>query len=67
VANALTRAPRKLKRVDTVVLACGNRANDKLARDLKGRVRELYTIGDCRAPRQMLHAVMEGARVGNML
>ena len=67
VANALTRAPRKLRRIDTVVLACGNRSNDTLARDLKGLARELYTIGDCRAPRQMLHAIMEGARVGDML
>jgi len=49
---------------ETVVLALGSTANKKLLDDLKGKVPELYSIGDCVEPRTILEAVAEGARVG---
>ena len=35
---------------DSIVLAMGNRVEDALYKALKGKVRELYRIGDCVAP-----------------
>ncbi len=52
---------------DTVVLAAGNVASDELYFALKGKVKELYRIGDCVAPRKTDMAILEGHRVGRML
>jgi NADPH-dependent 2,4-dienoyl-CoA reductase/sulfur reductase-like enzyme len=52
---------------DTVVLAAGNQACDELYFALKGKVEELYRIGDCIAPRKTDMAIIEGHRVGRML
>jgi pyruvate/2-oxoglutarate dehydrogenase complex dihydrolipoamide dehydrogenase (E3) component len=51
----------------TVVLACGLLPNDHLAHELRGRVKEVHLIGDALAPRRLMHANLEGARVGNLL
>ena len=52
---------------DTVVLAAGNSALDPLYFALKGKVKELYRIGDCVAPRKTDIAIVEGHRVGRRL
>lgn len=52
---------------DTIVLAAGNTARDQLYFDIKGRVKEVYRIGDCVAPRKTDMAIMEGNRVGRLL
>jgi mycofactocin system FadH/OYE family oxidoreductase 2 len=52
---------------DTIVLAAGNAAQDRLYFDLKGRVKEIYRIGDCVAPRKTDMAILEGSRVGRLL
>ncbi len=52
---------------DTLVLAAGNRSDDGLYFALKGKVKELYRIGDCVAPRKTDMAVLEGHRVGRLL
>ena len=52
---------------DTVVLAAGNRVEDGLYFALKGKVKELYRIGDCLAPRKIDMAILEGNRVGRLL
>lgn len=52
---------------DTVVLAAGNVADDGLYFALKGKVKELYRIGDCVAPRKTDMAIVEGNRVGRLL
>ncbi|WAX58352.1 FAD-dependent oxidoreductase [Jatrophihabitans cynanchi] len=49
------------------LLACGLTPNDALARALEGRVPELYVVGDALAPRRIMHATLEGARVGREL
>jgi hypothetical protein len=46
------------------VLACGSLPDGRLARELEGRVPEVHVIGDALAPRRMMHATLEGARVG---
>ncbi len=52
---------------DTVVLAAGNVADDQLYFALKGKVKELYRIGDCVAPRKTDMAIVEGHQVGRKL
>jgi hypothetical protein len=52
---------------DTVVLAAGNRSDDRLYFELKGRIKELYRIGDCVAPRKTDMAIVEGHRIGRIL
>ncbi len=64
--NIFSRIERRID-VDTVVLACGSRASDGLGRALKGRVKELHMVGDCRVPRRMMQAVLEGARVSRLV
>ena len=49
---------------DTIVLAVGNDSDDRLYLDLKGKVKELYRVGDCVAPRKTDMAILEGHRVG---
>jgi mycofactocin system FadH/OYE family oxidoreductase 2 len=52
---------------DTIVLAAGNVSDDTLYFALKGKVKELYRIGDCVAPRKTDMAIAEGHRVGRKL
>ena len=49
---------------DTIVLAMGQKADDTLYKALKGKVEELYRIGDSVAPRKVDMAIWEGHRVG---
>ncbi len=51
----------------SVVLACGMTPDDSLANELRGRVPEVHVIGDALAPRRMMHATLDGARVGAAL
>ncbi|OGO43974.1 MAG: NADH:flavin oxidoreductase [Chloroflexi bacterium RBG_16_60_22] len=52
---------------DAIVLAMGNRVEDGLYKALKGKVKELYRIGDCVAPRKIDMAILEGEKVGRMI
>ncbi|MCF8026548.1 MAG: FAD-dependent oxidoreductase [Desulfobacteraceae bacterium] len=56
-----------LKGYDTIVLAAGNLAEDNLYKQLKGKVNEIYRVGDCVAPRGIDMAVFEGRKVGGRL
>lgn len=53
--------------IDTVVVAWGYRANDGLETQLAGTGAEVYSCGDCAAPRRALQAVADGYRVGSLL
>lgn len=48
---------------DTVVLAVGSKADNKLAQELEGVVPELHVIGDCSKPRDAAAAASEAAKV----
>ncbi len=61
--NTLTRAEEVIA-ADTVVLALGGQSDYGLYRDLKGRVKELYAIGDCLGPRKLEPAIYEGFSIG---
>lgn len=62
-----TNRPITFDGYDTVVLDMGSASDDRLYRQLKGRIRELYRIGDCVAPRGIDMAILEGRRVGERL
>jgi hypothetical protein len=57
----------RIEGVDTVVRAAPARANDALYFALKGRVKELYRVGDCVAPRRVGPAILEGHLAGRSL
>ncbi len=56
--------PRMFCGYDTIVTAMGNAARAELYFALKGRVKELYRIGDCVAPRKIDMAIHEGYMAG---
>jgi 2,4-dienoyl-CoA reductase-like NADH-dependent reductase (Old Yellow Enzyme family)/thioredoxin reductase len=49
---------------DTVIIAVGYEANDRLYKALEGKVPEIYCIGNSSKPRRILEAVNEGYRTG---
>jgi len=51
---------------DLLVMATGFRPRDELVEELKtrGYRGEIYCIGDCAEPRNLYHAIQEGAKVG---
>jgi len=49
---------------DTVVICVGQRASNSLFMELQGTVSELYSIGDCKEPAQLLEAIHAGTHVG---
>jgi thioredoxin reductase len=49
---------------DSLVLAMGQQVEDDLYFSLKGKVKELYRIGDCVAPRKVDMAIWEGHKLG---
>jgi len=52
-----------IRGADSIVLALGTESFNKLAEILKGKVAEIYVIGDAKQPRKALHAIHEGAKV----
>lgn len=59
IMHAFTGEETFLEDVDFVVLAMGNKANDELYKNLKGKVGQLFRVGDCAAPRGIINAVYE--------
>lgn len=56
---------------DTLILAIGSVADDKVYKALQERVElfrgELYRVGDCVSPRNLLEAIHEGYHVGRLI
>jgi len=67
VYNIYSGAESRMDSIDTVVLCMHNTPNDELCRALDGRVPELHSIGDCRAPRRVMNAIYEGTILGREL
>jgi thioredoxin reductase len=59
-ADVITGKEQVLEDIDTVVMATGYRSDNLLSKALKGRVKEIYVIGDCKLPRRVLDAIHEG-------
>ncbi|MDP2919294.1 MAG: FAD-dependent oxidoreductase [Dehalococcoidia bacterium] len=67
VRDVFTGQERRIEGVDTVVLACGGVENNSLYYALKGKVKEIYRVGDCNGVRKLLWATNDGAVLGRML
>lgn len=50
-------------KADTVVLALGMLSDNKLYKELDGKVPELYAVGDMVEPRRILNAIHEGSHI----
>jgi 2,4-dienoyl-CoA reductase-like NADH-dependent reductase (Old Yellow Enzyme family)/thioredoxin reductase len=58
---------RRLNGFDTIVLALGSIPNDRIYRNLKEKVSELYLIGDAVEPREVVDAVFEAEEVASKI
>ena len=67
LVHVLSGRQWQLPELDAVVHVGGVRADDRLYRELKGRVPKLELIGDALMPRRLADAVLEGHRVGRSL
>lgn len=67
LSNIYSNSEYNIEDVDTVVMATGYRANNSLYRALKGKVSEIYAVGDCVAPRRTIDAIHEGYNTARTL
>ncbi|HZS79622.1 MAG TPA: mycofactocin system FadH/OYE family oxidoreductase 2 [Ktedonobacteraceae bacterium] len=67
IINNYTGLPRQLENIALAVLVAPQTANDNLYHALKGKVKALYRVGDCVAPRRVEHAILDGERVARSL
>ena len=65
--NLLTGKEKERDGIDTVVICTDGRQDDSLYYSLKGKVKELYEVGQCVSPRQLLESVADGYQVGRAL
>jgi 2,4-dienoyl-CoA reductase-like NADH-dependent reductase (Old Yellow Enzyme family) len=67
IRNSLTNRPGLVAGIDTLVTVGPRIPNDGLAEILKPLGIPLHVIGDALSPRRMLHATLDGARLGRTL
>ena len=65
--NNYTGQPRQLEQIALAVMVTPQTANDSLYHQLQGKVKQLYRVGDCVAPRRVEHAILDGERAGRAL
>ena len=66
-ANVVSRQEGRISEVDMVVLAYGGEATDTLYQAVQDQVDDVHLIGDALAPRRLMDAILDGARVGRRL
>lgn len=64
LANVFSGQEQVLEDIDAVVLSTDGQVETALYKQLKGKVPELYLIGDARAPRKLDSAIREAFRIG---
>jgi 2-enoate reductase len=62
-----TGGSRVQLKADSIVLALGFKSESRLRENLKGRVPELFAIGDCVQPRNILNAMWEGFHASRLI
>ena len=67
IRNSLTNRPDRIADVDSVVTVGPRVPGDGLAEALRPLGIPLHVIGDALAPRRMVHATLDGARLGRTL
>lgn len=58
-----SQGTRRLEGFDTIVISLGSIPNDGLIESLKGRVPEVYVVGDASKPREVMEALLEGEEI----
>lgn len=58
---------KKTIAADNIVLAAGSTPNNKLYRELEGKVPEVHLVGDCAEPRTIRDAIADGFRTAYQL
>ncbi len=61
--NTYTYKEEQMENIDTVVHAMPAVADNQLFKALKGKVKEVYAVGDCLAPRRIENAIYEGSKI----
>ncbi len=67
VRNSLNHAPGRIDGVDSVVIVGGRIPDISLVESLRPLGIPVHLIGDALSPRRMLHATLDGARLGRTL
>lgn len=67
VVNNYTGQPLQIENLALAVLVVPQVANETLYQQLQGKVKQLYRVGDCIAPRRVEHAILDGERVARAL
>jgi len=65
--NIYSKQEQRIEGVDTIVLIPYDEANDSLYRALKGKIKELYAIGDCVAPRSCMAAIFDAHKIARAI
>jgi hypothetical protein len=67
IINNYTGQPRQLENVALAVMVTPQAANNLLYRQLQGKVKQLFRIGDCVAPRRVENAILDGERAARAI
>ena len=64
--NVFTGENRTFDALDAFIYAAPRRANDQLSKEINGDI-ELYLVGDCQSPRNLMAAIHGGHHLGRAL
>jgi dimethylamine/trimethylamine dehydrogenase len=67
VFDIFTNVPEVREGIDAVVLATMRRPQAALAKELEGKVGQLFVVGDALAPRGLADAIFDGHRFARMV
>ena len=67
VADVFSGREKTIEDVDAVVMVLHNQANNQLYLELKDKVKEIHTVGDCLTPRKAINAVHDGYKLGRTI
>lgn len=67
MVNVFTQEEDEIEGVDTVVMSVGNVSRRGLYEGLKGKVKELYCVGDAVAPRLIQQTIFEAEMTGRKI
>lgn len=62
-----SKGERQILEADTIVIAAGAKPNQALAKQLEGKVPEIYCIGDCVEPRRIREAIHDAALIARKI
>ncbi len=58
-----SQGTKKLEGFDSIVIALGSTPNNELFQSLRGKVSEVYVVGDASKPREMMEALVDGEEI----